>query len=158
MTQPPTPDLSAEVATVEAQFTRADTKAGLLLALAGGAAAAGPLVLLSTPLALAATIPAWCSTALFATAAAFAALAVRPSLKTRSRRPYGFMLYATLKVEAIHRAVEAANREPALAERLRNTSIAAATKYRRIRYAVDLTLGGLAMGAAAAITAMVVTR
>lgn len=148
--------LLAEVDVVESQFARADTKAGLLLALTGGAAAAGPLVLLSTPLPLVAAIPAWCGTALFGAAAAFAALAVRPNLKTSSGRRYGFMVYAYLHVDDIPSEVGEAHSERVLAERLRNLSLAALAKYRRIQYAVDLALGGLATGALAAIAAVVI--
>jgi hypothetical protein len=151
--------LDAELAGVEAHLGRVDAKAGLLLGLAGAGATAGLAVLPAARLPVPAAIVGYTAVALFVAAAGVLAAAVRPNLSAgRGRRPYGFARYATLTgsdvLADVLAAVAAGRSCAALADRLVALSALAASKYRRIRIAVDLMLTGLAVAVAASVLAL----
>lgn len=145
-------EMAAEVAAVEVQLGRIDTKAGLLLGLTGAAATAAPLYVTGAGLPLAAAVFAWLGVAAFVASAASLALAIRPVLNMKSREPHGLVLYARASVTQIIADVARANSLEALAGKLAGLSTAANSKYRKIRTAVDLALVGLGLTVLTAIT------
>jgi hypothetical protein len=159
VTTPATTDhrttLAAEITAAESQLARVDQKAGLLLGLTGAAAVGGPAVVTGLKLATAPAVPAWVAVAAFAVAAATVATAVRPQLATRTGRRHGFPRYAGQPAAALLADLDQAASPESQAARLSDLSAVVVAKYRRIRLAVDLILGGIGCGAVAAIVAAI---
>lgn len=140
-------DLTAEIAAVEAHLARSDTKAALLLGLAGAGATAGPAVLTAVHLPLAGAVAAWVAVAGFVAAAAVLTVVVRPWLKG----DYRFIRYAQTSVADVPSAVASTRSPRYLAARLVSLSMVVLSRYRRIRLAVDLILASLAASAVSAL-------
>jgi hypothetical protein len=152
--------LDAELSAVEAHLSRIDAKAGLLLGLAGAGATAGLAVLPAAGIPAVAAVAGYAAVALFVAAAGVLAVAVRPTLSAgRGRGAYGFARYATLTgpdvLADVLAEVGAGRTCHGLADRLVALSRLAASKYRRIRVAVDLMLTGLAVAVVASVLALV---
>ncbi|WP_067502222.1 Pycsar system effector family protein [Actinoplanes sp. TFC3] len=142
-------ELGAAIAHVRTELSRADAKAGTLLALAGTALTVLLALLARTSLPGLAVTAGWLTAAVVATAVAHLALAIRPSLTG----DHGLVRYARRGAAAVREELDAVDRGHWDAvcrqkdrdhETLIALSRSAVTKYRRIRTAVDLMLAGLA--------------
>ena len=151
----PSAALAAEITAVEAHLGRIDTKAGLLLGLTGAAATAVPVLTAGAHLPTLGTFAAMSADCTFVAAATLLALAIRPRLVMRSRRPHGFMRWAGATINEILFDVDNAQYPRGQAARLADLSAAAVGKYRQIRIAVDLALAGLGWVAVTALTALI---
>jgi Pycsar effector protein len=127
---------------VRAELVRVDAKASTLLAVTGVALSAGLAILGRSRLPLLATISGWVATAAVAASVALLAIAIRPRLGGGS----GFMHYAGATPQELLDADLAVT-----AEQLIWMARLTRTKYRCLRWAVDLILAGLAATAATAI-------
>jgi hypothetical protein len=141
----PDDELGTELAAVDAQMARVDTKASVLLGLAGAATtvALGAL----TGLAGAAFVLALLAVAAFAAATVLLVFAVRPALS--SRAPYGFVAYATRDRAGLVAALTGSAEPDRRLDRLAAASRSVLRKYRRVRVAVDLLMVGLVLAVAA---------
>ncbi len=151
----PSAALTAEITAVEAHLGRIDTKAGLLLGLTGAAATAVPVLTAGAHLPTLGIFAAMSAVCTFTAAATLLALAIRPRLVMRSRRPHGFMRWAGGTINEILADVGAGQFPGAQAARLADLSAAAVGKYRQIRIAVDLALAGLGWVVVTALTALI---
>lgn len=136
-------DLADELTGVDNQFSRGDTKAGLLLSMFGAFAAAGSAVLSTTSLTSPATVAAWTAVGAFTLAAVLVAFVIRPAMRHRGAVPYGFTLYATLRPDQIDDAVINSRHPKVKRQQLISASRAAVARYQRIRVAVALFVVGL---------------
>lgn len=129
-------DLDRAHAEVKAEIARVDTKAGLLLALEGAAAAGLWTAATARPLPALATALACVSGALIVAAVIVLLLAVRPRLGGR----HGFPLWATLTPAELSGHLA----EQDLAEDIAGLARLATDKFERLQHAVDLTLAAIA--------------
>lgn len=127
-------DLHPACAEIRTELTRVDAKASTLLAVTGVALSAGLAILGRTRLPLLATITGWVAVGAVAAAVALLALAIRPGLGGGS----GFMRYATATPQELLDAELSIT-----ADQLIWMARLTRTKYRCVRGAVDLILGGL---------------
>lgn len=141
------------LATVHAHQNRVDTKAGLLLAIAGTALTGGTVVLVTGRLPGPAVAPAVAAVLLVGAATVLLLSAVRPTLAGN----HGMVRWArTAPAEMQAEAVLHAGCTQDLAGDVVAMSQLAIRKYRRVRIAVDLLVVALvAAGLAAAATALV---
>lgn len=139
--------VAAELAAVDAQLGRVDTKASVLLGVAGAATT----VAISALPTVAGAALATAVGAVLAFAAATTALivAVRPTLKASTR--YGFVAYS--QRGALPQALAAAVDPDQCIERLIGMFKLVLGKYRRIRVAVDLLVAGLCLSVLTGIIA-----
>ena len=141
-------ELGAAIAHARTELSRADAKAGTLLALAGTALTVLLALLARTSLPGLATTAGWLTAAVVATAVAHLALAIRPNLTgdhgvvRYARRDWATVSNEFTRLDAVW--IARAAHESREAEALVALSRSAVTKYRRIRTAVDLLLAGLA--------------
>ncbi|MFD8545791.1 Pycsar system effector family protein [Streptomyces sp. NPDC059649] len=130
--------LSAAHAEVKAEIARTDTKTSLLLAFDGASLAGVWTVATGIHLPPAALVVGGAGAALLITAVAVLLRAVRPNLG--GARPAGFPLWATLTPGEILADLEGA--ESRQAQHIAVLSRIAVDKFRRLRWAVDLTRAG----------------
>ncbi|MFI6513325.1 Pycsar system effector family protein [Streptosporangium sp. NPDC050855] len=138
-------DLIAEAAAARSELARTDTKAGLLLSVAGTAAS----VLLGLGVLASGMLPAGrvglgAAVALLAAAAATVLTVIRPSLP-RPGSGTGFTAHATLDDAEQLLSALADDPETRRAKDVIRLSQIAAAKYRRLRVATDLMLLALAV-------------
>ncbi len=141
----PTSAVEAEIASLEVQLSRVDTKAAFLfgftgVSIIGGSALVNSLDLrpLGSTMALVSILPLVAS-------AVFLVLAVRPVLGKSVSESSGFPHYAVLPFDDLAQAVEESRDPRARCLYLANLSRLAVTKFRRIRVAVDLILTGIGL-------------
>lgn len=147
--------LDTAVREVQAEMTRVDAKAAMLLTLAGAALTIALATLGRGDLPLSALAAGGITVALLAAGTVLLAVAVRPRLDNN----FGFMRYA--RIDDAREVIAALNgpagADPAedRAYELRWTSIAVERKYLRVRQAVTLLLAGLAFATVTTLLALV---
>lgn len=135
---------------VEEKISRTDAKASLILAF-DGAALAGLAGLADKDLPLPAQIVGGGAVLALAVAAVLLLLVVRPNLGRGRVVREGFLYWRQLSEEALLGAMRTDTRPT----RVRSLSIIAASKFERLRCAVDTILAALALLLAAAVLAVV---
>ncbi|SCL14055.1 Pycsar system effector family protein [Micromonospora inyonensis] len=150
----PAPEwFTARQAEVRAELVRVDSKASMLMAVAGAALTVGVAVLARTDLPRMALASGMVTVALVGAAVALLAYAVRPSLGgSHGLVRYANALPGDLMTEATAPPLIASAEQ---ARYLVWLSAATLTKYRRVRTAVDLLLAGLVGTAATALLALI---
>ena len=145
-------NLEAAVTAVREEIGRTDSKASLLLAF-DGAGLAGLASVADAQLPAAAMVLGGLSATGLALAAALLLLVVRPHLTGLDGTPAAgtFTHWAALDDDA---AILAAMSDDHRVTRVRALSALAVRKYRRLRWAVDVSLGSLALLAIAAAAAL----
>ncbi|MFM9373230.1 Pycsar system effector family protein [Streptomyces sp. Da 82-17] len=129
--------LKQALASTQADIARCDTKASMLLALAGAGLAVVGGVVKDFELPLAAQIIGGLGTIAIVGALYVLLLVVRPN----TRGGHGWPLWATLTPEQLREQI----REDHLVEQLHVFAVLAARKYSRIQIAVDLLRAGVAL-------------
>ena len=140
--------LTAKLAEATSEVARADTKASMLLALAGaGAAATVNELVPGTGLPLATRALGWLAVALLAVAVLLLLCAVRPRLRLPGG-PVGIVAWASSTPEQLARP----DVDP-LSARLAAVSALAVRKYSQVRTAFTLSAAAVAVLVAAGLTA-----
>jgi len=150
--QTTTTHLDRAHAEVRAEIARVDTKAGLLLALEGAAAAGLWTAATVRPLPAPAVALLAVSGAFVVAAVVVLLLAVRPRLDSPGGVRHGFPLWATLTPVELGEHLA----EQDLAADIAGLARLATAKFGRLQHAVDLTLTAIApavLAVAAALTA-----
>lgn len=142
--------LDVELTHVTAEIARCDTKAGLLLALAGAGLAVAGSGVTDYHLPVAAQIVGGCGAAAVVAAIVALLLAVRPD--TGGTSPVGWPRWATCTPDQMRQEV----REDGRAERICALARIAARKMRGIRTAVHLLLAGIGCLALSALAAIAI--
>jgi hypothetical protein len=138
--------LTAEIADVQAQIGRADTKASMLLAGSLTSVSVGVAVIAKTALPVSVSVGAYLTVALVTVSVTLLLTAIRPALAGN----HGFMRWAnTPDPTALMNNRAATDREIAVyeAQRLIGLSRMARRKYRLIRLATDLLRASLLVAA-----------
>jgi hypothetical protein len=147
----PSSSLEPEIAALEAQLSRVDTKAALLFGFTGAAIIGGSALVNALDLNPLGNIVALLSVLPLVISAVFLILAVRPVIDESVGASSGFPHYARLAPEQLAQAIDQC-RDPEVRIRyLADLSRLAVKKYDRIRRAVDLILTGIGLSAVSCI-------
>lgn len=143
--------LAAEVATTRAELSRMDAKTNTLLAVCGILLGAAVTVLGKAGMPGPAATAGWAAAAAVAVALVLLLLAVRPNLTGN----FGFVRWATAgSGQGVLDAIDATLDNRDRADELHRLAVLLHGKYRTVRHAATLLIGGLGLGAVTAALAV----